>query len=128
MRVIFVMDNASIHKDSVIRPKIEGAMIGGVSARYKLWYLPPYSPMLNPIEEVFGCFKREVRRLLTTVFRTRVLEAMNAVWGEGRNTRDVIVREAIDMTGRVITPQLVQAIDRRMWETFVPLCLDGKAC
>ena len=52
---IVVMDNLPSHKVSGIRQAIEaqGAM---------LLYLPPYSPDLNPIEQVFAKFKAALRK------------------------------------------------------------------
>lgn len=52
---IVVMDNLPAHKVSGIREAIEaqGAM---------LLYLPPYSPDLNPIEQVFAKFKAALRK------------------------------------------------------------------
>jgi transposase len=49
------MDNASIH----ISGEIE-ALIESVGA--KVVYLPPYSPDLNPIELMFGHYKKYLKR------------------------------------------------------------------
>ncbi|MEW5424982.1 transposase, partial [Amorphus sp. 3PC139-8] len=51
---IVVMDNLGSHKSAAI-----GRMIRGAGAR--LWYLPPYSPDLNPIEQVFSKVKHWMR-------------------------------------------------------------------
>lgn len=51
---IVVMDNLGSHKSPAIRQMIRGA-----GAR--LWYLPPYSPDLNPIEQVFAKIKHWMR-------------------------------------------------------------------
>ena len=45
-----MLDNASIHKTSRVR---EAAVARG----FRIEYLPPYSPELNPIELVFGTLK-----------------------------------------------------------------------
>jgi transposase len=52
---IVVMDNLPSHKVSGIRETIEakGALLS---------YLPPYSPDLNPIEQVFAKFKSALRK------------------------------------------------------------------
>jgi transposase len=51
---IVVMDNLGSHKSAAIRQ-----MIKAVGAR--LWYLPPYSPDLNPIEQTFAKIKHWMR-------------------------------------------------------------------
>ena len=53
---VVVMDNAAIHKVKRVREIIEEA---GCS----LIYLPPYSPDLNPIEQIFSKIKAHLRRL-----------------------------------------------------------------
>lgn len=52
---IVIMDNLGSHKGPAIRPAIraKGA---------KLFYLPPYSPDLNPIEQVFAKLKHLLRK------------------------------------------------------------------
>jgi transposase len=52
--VVF-MDNARIHKVDGIRERIE-------ATGAKLHYLPPYSPEMNPIEEVWSFFKNLIRK------------------------------------------------------------------
>jgi transposase len=52
---IVVMDNLSSHKGKAIRRAIRGAGA-------KLIFLPPYSPDLNPIEQVFAKLKTLLRR------------------------------------------------------------------
>ena len=51
---IVVMDNLGSHKSAAI-----GNMIRAAGAR--LWYLPPYSPDLNPIEQAFAKIKHWMR-------------------------------------------------------------------
>ncbi|KAL7322216.1 hypothetical protein PS15p_212245 [Mucor circinelloides] len=50
-----VMDNAPIHKSPEVAKTIE-------SRGYRLAYLPPYSPFLNPIEEFWSKVKAGVKR------------------------------------------------------------------
>lgn len=50
-----IMDNVPFHKNEGIRSKIEGK-------GHTLHFLPPYSPFLNPIEEVFSKWKGIVRQ------------------------------------------------------------------
>lgn len=51
---IVVMDNLGSHKSPTIRQMIR-------KAGARLWYLPPYSPDLNPIEQVFAKIKHWMR-------------------------------------------------------------------
>jgi transposase len=52
---IVVMDNLSVHKVDGVAEAIE-------AAGAKLLYLPPYSPDLNPIEQVFAKLKALLRK------------------------------------------------------------------
>src|SRR3546814_15402960 len=55
---IVVMDNLGSHKSQVVRDAIS-------AAGARLWFLPPYSPDLNPIEQTFAKIKHrsEERRV-----------------------------------------------------------------
>jgi transposase len=52
---VVVMDNLGSHKGPAIRRTIR-------AAGAKLFYLPPYSPDLNPIEQVFAKLKHLMRK------------------------------------------------------------------
>jgi transposase len=52
---IVVMDNLGSHKSAAVRRAIRG--VGA-----KLFFLPPYSPDLNPIEQVFAKLKTLLRK------------------------------------------------------------------
>ena len=51
---IVVMDNLGSHKSAAVRRMIR-------TAGARLWYLPPYSPDLNPIEQAFAKIKHWMR-------------------------------------------------------------------
>jgi transposase len=55
---VVVLDNLSAHKNKAIRDLIE-------SVGPELWYLPPYSPDLNPIEKMWSKVKAILRTLIT---------------------------------------------------------------
>lgn len=61
---IVVADNLSPHKIPCIRALIE-------SAGAELWYLPPYSPDLNPIEPMWSKVKAWLRKV-----KARTLDAL----------------------------------------------------
>ena len=52
---IVVMDNLGSHKGRVIREMVR-------KAGARVWFLPPYSPDLNPIEQVFSKLKHLLRK------------------------------------------------------------------
>ena len=51
-----VLDNLSAHKGNEIREMIE-------SVGAELWFLPPYSPDLNPIEKMWSKIKAILRKI-----------------------------------------------------------------
>jgi transposase len=61
---IVVLDNLSAHKSRHVRGLIE-------SAGAELWYLPAYSPDLNPIEKMWSKVKSILRK-----FKARTNEAL----------------------------------------------------
>ncbi len=50
------MDNCSIHKSNKIKELIE-------EAEYRLIFLPPYSPDLNPIENYWVVMKNQIKKI-----------------------------------------------------------------
>jgi transposase len=67
---IVIMDNLGSHKGSAVR-----RLIRGVGA--KLFFLPKYSPDLNPIEQVFAKLKHLLRKAAA-----RTVEAVCAAIGQ----------------------------------------------
>jgi len=61
---IVVMDNLSVHKSRSVRELIE-------DRGCELWFLPAYSPDLNPIEEAFSKAKEILKKA-----KARTLEAL----------------------------------------------------
>jgi transposase len=62
--VLVIVDNGSYHKSKIVKEflKTEGEDLG-----IKLVYLPPYSPELNPDEQVWNQAKRDIgRRVIKT--------------------------------------------------------------
>jgi transposase len=72
---IVVMDNLPAHKRPMVRSIIE-------EAGCELWFLPPYSPDLNPIEMMWSKVKQLIRGQEPRTFETlvqAVFGAMDAV-------------------------------------------------
>jgi len=69
------MDNLPSHKDAAVREVIE-------KAGADLWYLPAYSPDLNPIEKLWSKVKAWLRRVMARTFEgliDAIGDALNAV-------------------------------------------------
>jgi transposase len=69
-RDIVIMDNLGSHKGKVVRQLIR-------SAGARVFFLPKYSPDLNPIEQVFAKLKHLLRKCAA-----RTLEALCAAIGQ----------------------------------------------
>ena len=65
---IVVLDNLSSHKLSRVAELIE-------SAGAEVWYLPPYSPDFNPIENMWSKVKQILRSIAARSFE-RLVEAI----------------------------------------------------
>jgi transposase len=71
---IVIMDNLGSHKGKVVRQLIR---VAGA----KLFFLPKYSPDLNPIEQVFAKLKHGLRKTAA-----RTIETVCAAIGETLQT------------------------------------------
>jgi transposase len=69
---IVVMDNLASHKVAGIKQAIEGA---GAELRY----LPPYSPDLNPIEQLFAKIKALLRKAAARTYDTLITAIADAL-------------------------------------------------
>ena len=54
--MVLMIDNASFHKSTKVIDFIE-------AAGYRVIYLPPYSPDLNPIEHHWNAIKNKIRKV-----------------------------------------------------------------
>lgn len=62
---IVILDNLGSHKGAAVRRLIR-------AAGARLWFLPPYSPDLNPIEQAFAKLK--------ALLRKAVARTVNGLW------------------------------------------------
>ena len=68
---IVVLDNLACHKHPRVRELIE-------SVGAEVWYLPPYSPDFNPIEERWSKIKQVLRSLAARTFEGLIEAIKNA--------------------------------------------------
>ena len=64
---IFIFDNCSIHKKKEMLKMIED------EGHYYM-FIPPYSPNLNPIENVFGILKKMIKNIMKETIDVKELE------------------------------------------------------
>jgi transposase len=73
-----ILDNLACHKRPAVRQAIEAV---GATVRF----LPPYSPDLNPIEQVFAKLKAMLRK--------KALRSMEGLWKELGSITDCVTPE-----------------------------------
>ena len=57
-KVLLILDNAPYHKSQMVRDYVESH-----NGNLKLYFLPPYSPFLNPAEAIWKYGKRAIRQM-----------------------------------------------------------------
>lgn len=72
---LVVLDNLTSHKSQAVRDLVE-------QAGANLWFLPPYSPDLNPIEPAFS----KLRRL----YQSAAHRTLQNLWGDTQRMLDAI--------------------------------------
>jgi transposase len=97
---IFMQDNAPIHKAHIIRDWFR-------ERGYEVMVWPPYSPDLNPIENLWALLKAEIYRLYP--------ELLNAP--NNAETLDLLIRAAMDTWERLgedLFNTLIDTMERRV--------------
>jgi transposase len=69
---LVIMDNLKVHYHTMVKPLIE-------SVDADLLYLPPYSPELNPIENIWSVTKHYVRKQMARSVQC-VRSAIRSAW------------------------------------------------
>lgn len=75
---ILIMDNVPFHKSRIITESLN-------QFRINREYLPPWSPMLNPIEEFFSMVKSKYRGIKTLNKSITIEQALDEILSEGNN-------------------------------------------
>lgn len=87
LKIVLVVDNYCAHKAKLVKQ-----MLAGLRGRLRLYFLPTYSPHLNPIENLWRYFRKRVTS--NYYFRTmsRLLQAVEAFLAELAATPEVVLR------------------------------------
>jgi hypothetical protein len=113
----FIMDNAPIHKES----DVDDIMI---SSGCSTEYLPPYSPALNPVEEVIAVIKSHVADELSHTYQQQLINLTFATPGSKVTQMNLIMQAALQTSLGKVTPALVANCEISMTNKF-PAILAG---
>lgn len=72
---VVIMDNAAFHKSEETKRLIE-------KAGCRVLFLPPYSPDLNPIEQVWANIKKKVQKILERIKGIKLADAIDLILSE----------------------------------------------
>lgn len=102
---ILIFDNCTIHYAANIEDMCKSAGI-------KVKFLPPYSPNLNPIENVFGILKRRFKKKIAVQYRQALLDTNKLKRGLRMQTRNQILGLAFNQSlGEMKTTEINSCYD-----------------
>lgn len=110
-----VMDNCKMHVENEIAQWAQ-------ETGWDFIYLPPYSPMLNPIEECFSVLKNQIKKLLTGDFKQMRMNIAYLPWGEKTIQRINLLGRVIQRSLPSITQPIVQNCYNHMM-LYLPQCI-----
>lgn len=112
--VVVVMDNAPVHRNCSMEYE-----------NHSIQKLPPYSPMLNPIEMAFSCMKAAVKQLLNE--RMAVILDRAAAAAAGQTLTAYRMQHLRQAVTEVIERPEITDIKCTNWHThalgYIPRCL-----
>lgn len=86
-QVVMVVDNFRIHQAKAVKAWLQNHRL-----RLRLYFLPTYSPRLNPIERVWRHFRRNVTDNYFFRTMTRLMQAVESFLSELAESPDVILK------------------------------------
>jgi len=109
---IFIMDNCRIHSRQALAQLQEDT---GIPTQF----LPPWSPMLNPIEGVFSCFKNTIRGFITVDYRNEILGIVALPHGSRSARRGALLERAYEAARDTLTPALIDGHCRGVVQALI---------
>lgn len=98
-----ILDNAPVHRMGTISVILHQPQFNGL---YTILFLPPYTPFLNPIENVFSLIKSKVKEYLRS-YNDLMLATTTMKWGQKVNARYQILENAVTYAFQFVTQQAV---------------------
>ena len=77
IKIVVVVDNYRIHKTKAVHQ-----MLAGLKGRLRLYFLPTYSPTLNPIERLWHYFREQVTSNYFFKTMSRLLDAVEGFFSD----------------------------------------------
>ena len=87
IKIVVVVDNYGIHKAKAVKQ-----MLAGLKGRLRLYFLPTYSPHLNPIERLWRFFRDRVTSNYYFKTMSRLLKAVEAFFAGLTDTPEMVLR------------------------------------
>jgi transposase len=106
-----ILDNCSIHK-------VEDVAETGKMFGTEFNFLPPDSPMVNPVEGSIADIKRAIQTAFATVLRPALLNIATSRYGQPTRQRERALSQAFINALTVVTPQLVPSHQHHMMGQF----------
>jgi transposase len=86
LKIVIVVDNYRIHKANAVKQ-----MLAALKGRLRLYFLPTYSPHLNPLERLWRFFRDRVTSNYYFKTMSRLLKAAEAFFAELVDTPEVVL-------------------------------------
>lgn len=114
-RAIFIMDNAAIHRPAAMLEMLSGTQI-------ELHFLPPWSPMLNPIETVNKMQKDRINKIMSEPAVKQESEAIERPGVAGKTEkRQNLIKRVIEQSWKELEGlSLTRIFDH--CHSFLPDC------
>lgn len=87
-------------------------------------FIPPSTPSINPIEEVFQYWKSELCRLMSTDYSERMNQASNVRWSARKCERRKVLLDAIEQASHSITVDKVKEYENHSNMMLMQLMYD----
>lgn len=114
--VTLIFDNCRIHVENDIDQVCS-------YAGWEYEYLPPYSPMLNIIEEAFSVIKSSIKKLMAGQFYDERIRVALLPFGQKMNARISILERALRIAIQDLTIDKTHSFWDHMMATL-PICLN----
>ena len=112
-----ILDNSPVHRPDDAINECKG--------KVQFKFLPPYSPNLSPIENIFGIIKKQMKKILATDLKDELIETFNLPRGQKTKARKEIIDSAFTLATSIITEEVLKDTYNHAGK-YITLALEGK--